>query len=107
MKIQQVSTSGTSTSLMIPFNLNSPQFNVGIGAIVTGSANYTVQYTMDDINSSSYNSASGVWFNYDSSVLVAATANKTGSFQFPVMAARVQQNSGTGSTLTSFIQQGI
>lgn len=107
MRRQVVSTSGTSVSEIIPFDLNKKTFQVGIGAIVTGTATYTIQHTFDDVYSPTFSAATANWFSYDNSALINATTNQDGNYAFPCAAARVNQSAGTGSVTAVFLQTGV
>lgn len=105
MKPINVSQTGAGSTDPIPLNLNINPFNVSMAVVVTGTVNYTVQYTLDDVWASSYNPATGTWFNHAS--LVTDTANETGNFAFPVAAVRLTVNSGAGTAAMTVIQAGI
>lgn len=72
--------------------------------VVSGSVNYTVQYTMDDPN----NLPSGVSYPLPiSSVLGALTSTSDSTFTTPLAALRVLINSGTGVIRVRFVEAGI
>ncbi len=63
---------------------------IALGAVVQGTATYTVQFTLDGTN----------W--YDHATMAGKTANAFDSITFPVAGVRVNQTVGTGSvTLTA------
>ena len=80
-------------------------FNVGLGAVVTGSATYTVQHTFDNPFGSSYVSASATWF--DHADLVGDTASGVGNYAFPVLGIRLKQTAGSGSVALTIVQAGM
>ena len=96
---------GVGTSSPAVFNIFENPFNVGIGCVVTGTVNYTVQHTFDDI----INIGAGActWFNHDNADLVNATTNQNDNFAYPVRGAQVVVNSGTGSVAVTLIQAGL
>jgi archaellum component FlaF (FlaF/FlaG flagellin family) len=100
MKLQTVSQTGAGSSSAIVVNTNTNPCNVGIGVLVTGTVNYTVQHTFD-------NPAVGftTWFNHPS--LAALTANADGNYAFPITAVRITVNSGAGTAQMNFVQAGI
>lgn len=107
MRPMTATTSGVSTSNVIPFDYLRNGFSVGIGCVVTGTVTYTIQHTFDNVQSPTYTPASGTWFNHDDAALVNATANANGNFAFPITAARVNQTAGSGSVSVKFIQAGL
>ncbi len=76
---------------------------------VTGTANYTVQTTMDEPNSSTVpvNPANVVWINWPDLVFVAAAASyQSITPSFSPTYVRITLNSGTGSVAGTFLQSG-
>lgn len=68
---------------------------VGLQVDATGTVDYTVQSTMDDVLSVGI--ASVTWLNSTDSGVVGATATKSSTFTYIPQAIRVKLNSGTGS----------
>ena len=95
---------GTGSSNPVPMDAYLTPFNVGIGVVVTGTVDYTVQHTFDDVFAKNYVAASGNWFNHPT--LLNQTANADGNYAFPVTAIRITVNSGTGSAAMYIIQAG-
>ena len=98
-----VTQTGAGSSKVIPFDLFRNPFNVGIGCVVSGTVNYTVQHSFDDPQFP----ASMTWFPHDDALLVAATTNQNSNYAYPVQATRVTVNSGTGSVTVTYIQAGL
>lgn len=84
-------------------NYISP-YNVALGITVTGTVSYTVQYTFDDVQASTYTPASGNWVDHPS--LTTQTTTKDSNIAYPVTAVRIVLNSGTGSVRFTIIQAG-
>ncbi len=84
-------------------NYVSP-FNVALSVRVTGTANYTVQYTFDDVFAADYTPASGNWVDHPT--LTAQTTTKDSNIAYPVRGIRIALNSGTGSVTFTIIQAG-
>lgn len=97
--ITGVGTSG----VYAPDHYVSP-FNLALGVTVTGTVNYTVQYTFDDVFANTYVPASGNWVDHPS--LTAQTANKDSNIAYPVRGVRLVVNSGTGTVRLTAIQAG-
>ena len=95
---------GTGTSsVYAPDHYVSP-FNVALSVLVSGTVNYTVQYTFDDVFTGDYNPATGNWVDHPS--LTAQTTTKDSNIAYPVRGIRLVVNSGTGSARLTSIQAG-
>ena len=77
-----------------------------IACEVTGTVNYTVQYSADDPNSltDAVTPAAMVWFSSPVAALVAATATQFATIDAPPAWIRVLLNSGSGSVRTVVTQ---
>lgn len=104
---QVVSVTGTGTSKVVGFDIERNPFNIGIFCTVSGTVNYTIQHTADDIYANSYNPSTGIWFSNDNAALVGASSNQDGNYAYPVRASRVLVNSGTGTVTVTYIQAGL
>jgi hypothetical protein len=93
---------GAGSSATSPMNLNTSPFNVGIGVVVSGTVNYTIQHTFDDLFDST---VTPVWFSHPT--LASQTANLDGNYAFPVAGIKVLVNSGSGTATATIIQAGI
>lgn len=91
---------GAKTSAALPMDIHGrPQ--VSIQADVTGTANYTVQQTLDDVFDATI---TATWFDHPDTNLVAATADKQGNYAYIPRAVRIVLNSGSGSVKLTLIQ---
>lgn len=98
---------GTGSSGIVVFDILRNPFNVGIGCVASGTVNYTIQHTFDWDEVNNGVPAGATWFNHDDAVFVNATGNAESNFYFPVRAAKILVNSGTGSATATFIQAGL
>lgn len=80
-------------------------FNIALSVRVTGTVDYTVQYTFDEIMFNGWTPATGNWVNHPS--LTNKNATLDSNIAYPVMAVRIVQNSGSGSTVFTVIQAGV
>lgn len=102
-----VGTNGVASSAWVRLDgFANP--SVAKQAVVSGTANYTVQYSMDDPNSagSPVNPNAMTWFNDMNAEFVAATASQFDLWAFVPVWARVVLNSGTGSVTMTLQQTG-
>jgi len=94
---------GAKSSNALPFDIfNRPECSLQV--VVTGTANYTVQQTLDDIFDPAI---TPTWFDHPDTNLVAATASKQGNYAYIPAAVRITLNSGSGSVTLTAIQAGI
>lgn len=101
----QGGTTTVASSIWFPMNRYWTPFNVGVSVVVTGTVNYTVQYT--DVNLFDLDIIkTGVIPVFDHPVLASQTANGSDNFAFPVGAIRLTLNSWSGSgTASMYIRQ--
>lgn len=75
--------------------------NVGFACIVTGTVNYTVEHTYDNVIDGSTPDV------FSHSTVAAQTTTKEGSYTTPIAAIRVTLASGTGAVTLKVLQAGI
>ena len=99
-------TNGVGSSQWLTWNfMITPPINVGMAVeLVSGAANFTVQYTYDDPN----RLTAGVLFPLPFNSIISTLAVTTdGTLSTPFVATRLLINSGTGVLRARFIQAGI
>ena len=96
-------TGAGATAVVVPDYREAP-FAIGIGVIVTGTVNYTVQHTFDEVFSPTFNPATATWIDHPT--LAADTATADGNYAFPVRGIRLLVNSGAGTAAMTIIQAG-
>jgi len=111
LTVGTVSATTAASSEWVVLDTASDPMNTGIAVYVTGTANYTVEYTYDDINNP-YSATFPTVFNIGSGSLTSKTAtadSQANPFNFPIFAVRLTLNSYTaGATVKmSVIQAGI
>jgi hypothetical protein len=102
-----VGTNGVGSSRWRIVNWHDTPINIGIGTTVTGTVNYTVEHTYDDVM--------GVYPNpnvtfptvYANPTLNALTSNAEGVYTTPIAAYRITVNSGTGTVALTALNAGI
>ena len=100
-----LSQTGAGATRVAPMDNYISPFNVALGVLVSGTVNYTVQYTFDNVFASGYSPASGNWVDHPS--LTAQTTTKDSNIAYPVTGVRLNVNSGTGSATLTIIQAGV
>ena len=103
MRPVTISQTGVGNSAPIVHDYQQSPFNCSLSTVVSGTVNYTIQHTYDDVFSPTYNAASGNWFD-NAAPLAGATANAEGSYNTPVTASRIKVNSGSGTVTLKAIQ---
>jgi hypothetical protein len=102
--MQSITTSvtGVGSSGVESVSYFTNPFNVGLAAVLTGAATFTVQYSMDDPMDAGYVAANANWFPVTG--LSAVSASTAAALTVPCRAVRVTISSGTG-TVTLYVQQ--
>lgn len=99
-------TNGVGSSPWLTWNyMINPPLNLGFAVeLVSGSVNFTVQYTFDNPNDLPPGVTTPLAFN---SAVNAASATVDDTLTTPFVATRVLINSGTGVIRCRFVQAGI
>lgn len=92
-------------------NIHAQPVNQTVAVIVTGTVNYSIEYTYDDImgapNPSSWTFVAPATPTAWQSTVTGATGSNEVTFNDPITAWRVTLNSGSGSLAITGIQAGI
>ena len=94
-----VGTNGVAASPWVRFDDWMGASQVTAQSVVAGTANYTIQVTMDDPNSATnpVAPAAVTWFSSADTNVVSATASEFSYFQYVPQYARILLNSSTGT----------
>jgi hypothetical protein len=96
---------GAQYSNWVRFDDWAPNY-ISIQCVVTGTVDYTIEYTLDDPNSPwdpvAVNNVT--WAETDDADVVNSTVDATSNFIFAPTFARVKLNSGSGSVRATFLQ---
>lgn len=76
---------------------------VSLQVVVTGTATYTVQQTLDNLLKEG---VTPTWFDHPDTGLVAASTNAQGNYAYIPAAVRVRQTAGSGSVALTVLQAG-
>lgn len=99
MRPQVITKTGTGSTAWIPLDYTQSPFNIGFGVTVTGTVNYTVEHTFDDVQDSTITPIA-----FSHSTAANQTTNQDGNYAFPVRAVRVTVNSGSGTAKLTILQ---
>jgi hypothetical protein len=97
-----ISKTGAGSSSIVPLDHYQSPFNVGIGVVVSGTVDYTIQHTYDDVQNAA---VTPTWFN--NATIAGKTGNFDGGYTLPVTAVKLLVNSGTGTATATIIQAGM
>lgn len=105
MYIGTLSKTGVGRSAVIaaPDHFQTP-FNVGVGATVTGTVTFNVEYSMEDPMAAGFNPATANWFVAPG--FSGASASTGGSLTIPCRAICINIATGDGSVSADLIQAG-
>jgi|SanBayMetagenome_1026888.scaffolds.fasta_scaffold11551_5 hypothetical protein len=106
MAVNTISKTGTGSSSIYAVDYFRCPVNVGIQAVLSGTATYTVEYTLDDITSDSFSASTATWTGATAD-LTGASASKNGLLTVPCRGIRLTIASGTGSVVATICQAGI
>jgi hypothetical protein len=104
MRTVRVTTSGVSTSTVVPIDQYLNPTNIALAVIISGAVTYTVQHTFDDVFASTFNPATATWFDHPT--MAALSANADGNYAYPPKAIRLNQTAGAGSAVLVVNQAG-
>ncbi len=104
MYLGSLSKTGAGRSAVVASDHFQTPFNVGIGATVTGTVTFNVEYSMDDPMAAGFNPATAKWFVAPGFSGVSATTG--GSLTIPCRAICINVASGDGTVSADLIQAG-
>ena len=97
-----LSQTGAGTTATAPLDIHGRP-DISLQVAVTGTANYTVQQTLDNVFDTT---RTPVWFDHPDTNLVAQTVNRQGNYAYVPAGVRLVVNSGSGTARLTIIQSG-
>ena len=104
MKLTTITATGVSRSNVCAVDDFQAPFNVGIGAKVTGTATFNIEYSMDDPMANGYTAAGATW--YVATGFSGATASTGGALTVPCKAISINITANAGTVTATIIQAG-
>jgi hypothetical protein len=101
MRPTTISQTGSGESNWVPLDTYKNPFNVSLAVVVTGTVNYTVQHTLDNVQDAAVTPTA-----FDHEYLTGLAASQDGNYAFPVRAVRIKVNSGSGTAALTIQQAG-
>lgn len=104
MQYPSISKTGTGRSgIRVVDDFQTP-FSIGIAATLTGTATFSVEYSLDDPNADGYSAATATWFAVPSMSGLSATTG--GVLNIPCRAVSINVASGAGTVVVKLVQAG-
>jgi hypothetical protein len=104
MKLTTISQTGIGRSAVCAVDDFQAPFNIGIGAKLTGTATFNIEYSFDDPMADGYTAASATW--YVASGFSGVSASTGGAFSIPCKALSINLTASTGTVTATIIQAG-
>ena len=106
MRPVRVEVTGVDVSAPIPIDQYLNPTNIGLAVVIlSGTATYTVEHTMDDVFDENFNPATATWFPHPT--MEDLVANADGNYAFPPTACRLNVTiSSGGDVRLNVIQAG-
>lgn len=97
---------GVANSAPVPMDHRAQFFNVGVEVIVSATATYNVQYTLDDIYGTGTINWTSVTTTIPTSgtVLTGASTNQVANITIPCSAIRLNVTASTGTVTMTLLQ---
>lgn len=104
----EAGTSGVGSSQWYVINQHTTPINIGVGVVVSGTINFTVEYTYDNINAP-FTGTFPTVFSQSAMASKSANTDAATTFAFPIFAIRLTQNSFStnGTAAMIVIQSGL
>ncbi len=106
MAVNTITKTGAGSSTIYAVDYFKVPVNVGIQAVLSGTATYTVEYTLDDILADGFVASSATWTGATAD-LTGANASKNGLLTVPCRGIRLTIASGGGTVTVTLCQAGI
>jgi hypothetical protein len=104
MKLTTITATGVSRSNVCAVDDFQCPVNVGIGAKLTGSATFNIEYSFDDPMAAGYTAAGATW--YVATGFSGVSASTGGSLTIPCKAISINITADTGAVTATIIQAG-
>jgi len=104
MKLTTITQTGTGRSAVCAVDDFQAPFNIGIGAKLTGTATFNIEYSFDDPMADGYTAAGATW--YVATGFSGVSASTGGSFTIPCKALSINITASTGTVTATIIQAG-
>ena len=101
---QTLSQTGAGQSRWLPLDNDINVFNTTLFVDVTGTVVATIEGTLDDIQDPT---VTPVAFSLPIAALVGLSTDQVANLTVPMKAIRINQASGSGTTLLKSLQQGL
>lgn len=104
MNLNTITVTGVGRSNVCTVDDFQAPFNIGIGAKLTGTATFNIEYSFDDPMATGYTAAGATW--YVATGFSGLTASTGGSFTVPCKAISINITANTGTVTATIVQAG-
>ena len=104
MKLATITATGVSRSNVCAVDDFQAPFSIGIGAKLTGTATFNIEYSFDDPMADGYTAAGATWYIAPNLGTLSATTG--GSFTIPCKALSINITANSGSVTATIVQAG-
>jgi hypothetical protein len=104
MKLATITVTGVGRSNVCAVDDFQVPVNVGIGAKLTGTATFNIEYSFDDPMADGYTAGTATWYIAPSLGTLSATTG--GSLTIPCKAISINITANTGTVTATIIQAG-
>jgi hypothetical protein len=104
MQYVAVTKAGTGRSKIVVVDDLQCPFSLGIAAVLTSTATFSIEYSLDDPYAEGYSAATATWFVVPNMGSLSATTG--GSLSIPCRALSINVASGAGSVTMKVVQAG-
>jgi hypothetical protein len=102
-----VGTNGVGATPWQIVSADMTPVNLGVGVVVSGTVNFSLQYTYDDPSGTYPNPAVTFPTVWNLTALASKAVATDSNITFPIAAYRLLINSGTGTATATIVQAGI
>jgi hypothetical protein len=104
MNLNTITVTGVGRSNVCTVDDFQAPFNIGIGAKLTGSATFNIEYSFDDPMATGYSASTATW--YIATGFSGLTASTGGAFTVPCKAISINITANTGTVTATIVQAG-
>lgn len=104
MQYHPIAKTGTGRSSILAVDHLQNPVNIGLAAVLAGTAGFSIEYSLDDPNADGYAAASATWIAVPNMSSLSATTG--GVLTIPCRAISINVASGTGTVTLTAVQAG-
>lgn len=106
MSINKISQTGVGSSSVFPVDLLQKRFALTLQTMVTGTATYSIEVTIDDVFDEDFDASTADWFSLGATLTNVST-NAIANLAQIISGLRLKITSGTGTVSLTILQAGV